>query len=50
MTERHEQDGAEEIGTCHMCGQTFATQEELAKHLMDDHEGEGLPTPDPREP
>lgn len=49
MTERDEQGGDEEIATCHMCGETFPTREELSKHLMEAHEGEGLPTPDPRE-
>ena len=42
MTERDEQRGDGEIGTCHVCGRTFPTQEELSKHLMDDHEGEIL--------
>lgn len=46
MTERG---GDEKIGTCRTCGQTFPTQEELSKHMMDAHEGERLPTPDPRE-
>lgn len=30
-----------EIGTCHVCGDTFATQEELSKHLIDAHNGLG---------
>ena len=46
MTDRG---GDEKIGTCPTCGQTFPTQEELSKHVMDAHEGEGLPTQDPRE-
>jgi uncharacterized C2H2 Zn-finger protein len=50
MTERDEQGGDEEIATCHMCGQTFPKQEELSKHLMDEHGDDGLPSPDPGEP
>jgi hypothetical protein len=42
MSEREDQSGNSEIGTCHICGGTFSTQEELSKHLMDEHEGEGL--------
>jgi hypothetical protein len=30
-----------EIGTCHVCGATFATQEELTKHLIDADDGLG---------
>jgi hypothetical protein len=48
MTERDEQEGAEEIGTCHICGKTFPTQEEMSRHMMDAHEGEGLAAEDPR--
>ncbi len=33
--------GDGEIGTCHVCGATFATQEELSKHLIDANEGLG---------
>jgi hypothetical protein len=43
MSEREEQSGDKEIGTCHICGRTFSTQEELSKHLMDEHAGERLP-------
>ena len=43
MTERTEQGGDQEGGTCHICGVTFATQQQLAAHLMDDHDGEILP-------
>jgi hypothetical protein len=50
MTEVDEQRGDEEIATCHMCGQTFATQVELSQHLMDAHDDDGLPTPGPAEP
>ena len=38
MSERENQRGAEEIGICHVCGMTFPTQEDLSKHLMDEHE------------
>ena len=37
MSAREEQSGDIDIGTCHICGQTFSTQEELSKHLMDEH-------------
>lgn len=43
MSEMETQSGDEEIGSCHMCGRTFSTQEELSKHLMDEHGDEGLP-------
>lgn len=43
MSEREDQSGDDEIGTCHICGRTFSTQEELSKHLMDEHAGERLP-------
>ena len=39
MSERATQKGDAEVGTCHMCGPTFATQEELSKHLIDAHDG-----------
>jgi len=42
VSERDVQRGDGEIGTCHVCGRTFSTQEELSKHLMDDHDGEML--------
>ena len=42
MSERFHQGGDPEIGTCHVCGRTFPTQEELSQHLMDDHEDETL--------
>ena len=43
MSEREMQQGDAELGRCHVCGRTYPTQEELAKHLMDDHdEGETL--------
>jgi hypothetical protein len=35
------QHGDGEIGTCHVCGATFATQEELSKHLIDADDGLG---------
>jgi hypothetical protein len=42
MSEIETQLGDGEKGTCHFCGQTFPAQEELSKHLMDEHTGEGL--------
>ena len=42
MSERTEQGGDDEIGTCHICGQAFSTQEVLAKHLMDVHPDDAL--------
>ncbi|HET7308909.1 MAG TPA: hypothetical protein VFJ54_02165 [Actinomycetota bacterium] len=39
MSERTTQQGDAEVGTCHVCGDTFATQEELSKHLIDAHDG-----------
>ena len=42
VSERENQRGDGEIGTCHVCGRIFSTQEELSKHLMDDHDGEIL--------
>jgi len=35
-------EGDPEVGICHICEREFPTQEELSKHLMDDHEGETL--------
>ena len=43
MSEMEAQSGDKETGTCHICVQTFSSQEELSKHLMDEHAGEGLP-------
>ena len=40
------QEGDGEIGRCHICAQTFATQEELSKHLIEAHGGDE-PTTDP---
>ena len=40
MSEVERQGGDPEVGTCHVCGGTFATQEELSKHLLDDHDEE----------
>jgi hypothetical protein len=39
VTERSVQRGNDEVGICHVCGTTFATQEELSKHLIDAHDG-----------
>ncbi len=46
MSEQESQGGDPEIGTCHMCGEVFPTQLELSKHLMDEHDDDGLPTPE----
>ena len=43
MTEVDEQRGDSEVGTCHLCGSEFSSQEELSKHLMDVHEQDVLP-------
>ena len=40
VSERENQAGDAELGTCHICARTFATQEGLSQHLMDDHEDE----------
>ena len=50
VSEVQDQRGDGEIGVCHVCGQTFPTQEELSKHLMDDHDGELLAGSDTDEP
>lgn len=42
MNERQEQGRDPEIGTCHICGRKFGTQEELSKHLMDAHPDDAL--------
>jgi len=42
MSEIDEQRGDPEIGTCHICGQTFSTQEALSKHLLEVHPEDGL--------
>lgn len=39
MSERETQGGDPEVGVCHVCGETFPTQEELSKHLIETHEG-----------
>ena len=39
MSERSTQKGDAEVGTCHVCGRSFATQEELSRHLIDAHDG-----------
>jgi hypothetical protein len=45
MTEVDSQRGDGEVATCHICSREFATQEELSKHLMDDHDAETLANP-----
>jgi hypothetical protein len=50
MSERETRRGDPEVGVCHVCGETFPTQEELSKHLIDAHEGlpsNGSPRRDP---
>jgi hypothetical protein len=47
MSEIDEQRGDGEVGRCHVCGGEFDTQEELSKHLMDAHDEDLLPDPDP---
>lgn len=42
MSEREEQGGDPEVGTCHVCGKAFPTQEDLAEHLRQAHQEEGL--------
>ena len=39
MKELETQQGEAEIGRCHICAQTFSTQEDLAKHLKEAHGG-----------
>lgn len=39
MSKRETQDDDPEVGVCHVCGETFPTQEELSKHLIEVHEG-----------
>jgi hypothetical protein len=43
MGEADEQRGDSEIGTCHVCGSEFPSQEDLSKHLMDAHQEDLLP-------
>jgi len=42
MSEAEEQRGSAERATCHICGNAFPTQLELANHLMEDHQADGL--------
>jgi hypothetical protein len=44
VTDDRNQQGDGEVGVCHICGVTFPTQQQLVAHLMDDHDGEILPT------
>ena len=39
MRELDTQEDDGEIGVCHICGETFTTQEDLSKHLMEAHGG-----------
>jgi hypothetical protein len=43
MSEQDEQRGDQEIGVCHVCGQTFSTQLALSRHLMEEHPNDELP-------
>lgn len=38
MSEVEQQGGDPEVGTCHVCGQTFNSQAELSKHLLEAHD------------
>ena len=42
MSERETQGGDGEVAICHICDRQFPTQEDLSRHLIDDHEGENL--------
>jgi hypothetical protein len=50
VSERATQKGDAEVGTCHVCGTAFATQEELSKHLIDAHDGLASDEAVPRDP
>lgn len=50
MSERETQGGDPEVGACHVCGETFSTQEELSKHLIDAHDGLPSNGPPGRDP
>jgi hypothetical protein len=38
VSEVEQQKGDPEVGTCHVCGQTFDSQTELSRHLLDAHD------------
>lgn len=42
MTEGDTQRGDGELGTCHVCGDVFSTQEALIRHLEEAHEEDRL--------
>ena len=44
MSEADTQRGDGQIGLCHVCGERFGTQEELADHLMQTHADDVLPS------
>lgn len=44
MTENEAQSGDDEVGICHVCGQTFPTQRALSQHLMEVHPDDVLPS------
>jgi hypothetical protein len=37
MSEQESQGGDGEVGVCHVCGKTFASQELLSRHLLEEH-------------
>ena len=39
MREIESQESDDEIGGCHICAQTFSTEEELSRHLLEAHGG-----------
>jgi hypothetical protein len=42
MSEREAQADVDETSVCHVCGKKFPTQEELSKHLLDEHDEDTL--------
>ena len=42
MSEVDQQGGDPELGTCHVCGETFPSQAELSKHLLAHEEEPGV--------
>jgi hypothetical protein len=41
MSEQEKQSGDGEVGVCHVCGKTFASQELLSRHLLEEHADQG---------